>query len=89
MIALDLVKGDQIDTAEAATFLRKVFTDVKSKFIIEHGRWLYRGSENQWFMLLENEIVGYCAVIPVDCALQGERIQALWYCAEERSTTVW
>ncbi len=74
-----LVTGCEVDLAAAAEFLGRVFTSEKSKFILEHGQWLYRGRENQWFILSGAEIVAYCAVIPVDCAVSGRRVPALWW----------
>jgi GNAT superfamily N-acetyltransferase len=74
-----MVTGVEMDPAVAADFWRCVFTEEKSAFIIEHGDWLNRGRENQWFIMSGKETIAYCAVIPADCALSGQRVPALWW----------
>ena len=72
--------GDQVDSGALAEFLRRVYRPNKSQFVIEHGRWLYRGVENQWVVVNSAEkIVAYCAVIPTRCSINGEPVEALWW----------
>lgn len=79
MTNVEIVTGDQIDCEHSAEFLRKMFAPAKSHFLIQHGNWLYRGVHNSWYALIDGTVAGCCAVIPVDCAVAGERVPALWW----------
>lgn len=76
---VELVTAKDCDAEILYDFLRRMYSETKAEFILEHGAWLHRGNRHR-FVLLHNGIVaGYCAVIPARIRLNGAARDAIWW----------
>ena len=60
-------------------FLKSQFEPSKARFLIEHGEWLHKGNGNRFVLVLKNEIIGYCGIIPTQIYIDGITKPALWW----------
>lgn len=74
-----LFDATQVDPAQLDSFLRRVYPVRKSDFLKSHGEWLHHSNENRLVILLEDQIAGYCAVIPTQTWVGGKNHSALWW----------
>ena len=60
-------------------FLKKQFEPSKARFLIKHGEWLHKGNGNRFVLVLNDEIIGYCGIIPTQVYINGITKPALWW----------
>jgi len=74
-----ILDASQVDPAQLDFFLRRVYPPRKSDFLKAHGEWLHRSNTNRLVILVENQIAGYCALIPAQIWAGGKTHSALWW----------
>jgi hypothetical protein len=62
-----------------SAFFDRNFAPSKSKFLMNHGAWLYRGEDNRWLIEEGGEVAAYCAVIPTAMRVGEEHVEATWW----------
>lgn len=75
----DIYTANEVDPSKLEAFLREVYPQEKANFIAQHGLWRHRNIENRYVMMADDRVVAYCATIPGDCTLNGQRESALWW----------
>ncbi len=74
-----LQTASTIDAEQLDAFLRRNFSPAKAHFLRLHGEWWHHGSDNRLVLTVNHEIAGYCALIPITCAVAGEEVEAVWW----------
>ncbi len=75
-----LITGIPHDHEEANRFLEQVYLPEKSRFLIEHGLWWYRGDFHRFVTITEEgQVVGHSAIIPTTCVLDGKPQPSAWW----------
>ena len=72
-------RASEVDAGRTADFLRRSFSAAKADFLIQHGDWLHRGGDTRWVLEVDDEIAGYCSLIPVTCSVEGRPQPAVWW----------
>jgi hypothetical protein len=62
-----------------ADFLRRVYPPLKAEFLIQHGEWWHGSNDNRLVIEVDGQIAGYCAVIPAQVWVGGQKRAALWW----------
>lgn len=71
--------AEGVDPHRLDAFLRRSFSPAKAHFLDRHGAWWHRSAENRLVLTVDDEIAGYCALMPATCRLGGENIEATWW----------
>ncbi|NDJ75622.1 MAG: GNAT family N-acetyltransferase [Chloroflexi bacterium] len=75
-----LISGVTHDDQAANLFLENVYRPEKSRFLIEHGLWWYRGDSHRFVVATDKgQVVGHSAIIPTTCVLDGQQQPSAWY----------
>lgn len=78
MLEPKILTADQVEPGLLEDFLRRIYHPLKSAFINEYGDWWHHSNKNRLTILVEDKIVGYCAVIPTQLIIAGDVHSALW-----------
>ena len=70
---------EQVDPLSAQLFFQNNFSDTKSEFLTKYGAWWQAGGENLWFLQVEDQLVGYCGVIPTRLGVDQKKVSAIWW----------
>lgn len=71
--------ADQVDSSKLDEFLSRLYPPSKSKFLQDHGFWWHQGDENRWVLMADDELAGYCAIIPTRVKFEGDVVDAIWW----------
>ena len=75
-----LISGVAHDHLPTNQFLDKAYRTEKSRFLIHHGRWWYRGDDHQFVIATdEGRVVGHSAIVPTICMLDGQPQPSAWW----------
>lgn len=74
-----LITASQVDRERLGAFLSRFFSPAKTSFLMQHGDWWHHGSQNRWIITTDEKIFAYCAVIPSQCWIGGEKLPAIWW----------
>lgn len=74
-----IVTASDVDPVLLDKFLRTYFGSSKCDFLKEYGDWYHRGQENRLVAIVDEDIAGYCAVIPTTVQIDGLKKNALWW----------
>jgi GNAT superfamily N-acetyltransferase len=70
-------KASGADPGALSTLLREAYGPRKSRFIMEHGAWWYRG-DNVLVASCDDELIGYDGLIPLVFQMGGDEHRAMW-----------
>lgn len=79
MFAPVLQDATHVDPNVLDAFLCRVYPPLRCDFLKEHGNWWHRSDSNRFVVLVNGQIAGYCAVIPVSVWIAGRVHPALWW----------
>ncbi|HAF61787.1 MAG TPA: hypothetical protein DCK95_05630 [Anaerolineaceae bacterium] len=74
-----IVTASDVPPEKLHTFLCRFFVQEKCNFLQEHGDWWHCGNHNRWVILSEENVVGYCAIIPTKIVVDHNTIPAYWW----------
>jgi hypothetical protein len=74
-----LLTAEQVDADLLNSFLRRMYSPLKSQHQIEYGKWLHHSDKNRLVIQVMGQIAGYCAVIPAKVWIAGYVHTALWW----------
>jgi hypothetical protein len=78
-MSVSLFTADEVDQTSLHGFLARFFSKAKANFLRDHGKWMHGGDSNRWILKVDDEIAGYCAVIPTKIVINNEIIPAMWW----------
>ncbi|HEX9639346.1 MAG TPA: hypothetical protein VGB99_17560 [Acidobacteriota bacterium] len=74
-----LVTARDLEPKQLESFMHRTYGPVKGAFLTRHGGWWYRGEEQRWAVLANQQIAAYCGVIPTVCRMAGVPQAAVWW----------
>jgi len=74
-----VVTAAEVEPSRLNDFLCGAYGPTKGEFLRRCGAWWHRGDENRLAVVRGDDIVGYCAVIPTRCRIDGETHPAVWW----------
>jgi hypothetical protein len=73
-----LLTAEDVEPALLDAFLRRVYSPLKSDFLIKHGSWWHHSNANRLVILVDGQPAAYSAVIPVNAWIAGQFHHAMW-----------
>lgn len=74
-----LVTASELAPDKLDQFLRHFFHNGKCDLLTEHGAWWHNGDHNRWVILIDDQVAGYCAVIPTTMWINQKESPAVWW----------
>lgn len=75
---IEVVEAVTADPKELSAFLDEACGPRNSRFLIEHGNWLHRGSGGRFVATYDGVIAGYREMYPALCLVAGRETPAIW-----------
>ncbi len=69
----------EVDANTLDAFLRRFFRSAHCDFLLQHGEWWHRGQQHRFVATVGTQVVGYSAVIPASCLIDGDTRRAYWW----------
>lgn len=76
---LQIRTAAEVDPEALAALLLAAFGPAKAEFLRLHAAWWYRRSPHRLVAFEGGRVVGYCALVPTECAIDGQPHPAWWW----------
>ncbi len=77
--SVQIVTAETLDPQTLAGFLDRMYPPLKAGFLNQYGEWWHGSNANRLVALVDGQVAGYCAVIPVRVRVAGQVHNALWW----------
>lgn len=78
-MSFHLVTALDVPPEKLHAFLSRFFVQEKCNFLRDHSDWWHCGNQNRWVILSDENVAGYCALIPTKIIVDHNAIPAYWW----------